>query len=122
MAPLRAMVHEQIGAGSNRKMHFFYGARSAADLFYVDEFETIAQAHPNFVWTPALSDPAPGDRWQGAVGFIHDTVHAALSKHPAPEDCEYYLCGPPIMISSVLRTLAKLGVEPHSIFNDDFGG
>jgi Na+-transporting NADH:ubiquinone oxidoreductase subunit F len=122
MAPLRAMIHEQIGAGTTRKMRFFYGARTAADLFYVEEFEAIARTHPNFDWVPALSDPAPGDRWQGATGFIHDTVRAAMSKHPAPEDCEYYLCGPPIMISAVLHMLAKLGVEPQSIHNDDFGG
>ncbi|MGO4906770.1 NADH:ubiquinone reductase (Na(+)-transporting) subunit F [Pseudorhodobacter sp. W20_MBD10_FR17] len=122
MAPLRAMIHAQIGANTPRKMGFFYGARTAADLFYVDEFEAIAQQNPNFTWTPALSDPAPGDRWQGATGFIHETVRAAMQGHPAPEDCEYYLCGPPVMISAVLHMLAKLGVEPHSIFNDDFGG
>ncbi len=122
MAPLRAMIHEQIGAGSQRNIRFFYGARSAADLFYVEEFEAIAQANANFAWLPALSDPAPGDRWEGATGFIHDTVRDALSMHPAPEACEYYLCGPPVMISAVLHTLAKLGVEPQSIFNDDFGG
>ena len=122
MAPLRAMIHEQIGQGTPRRIRYFYGARSAADLFYVEEFEAIAAAHPNFDWTPALSDPAPGDRWQGATGFVHDTVRAALSKHPAPEDCEYYLCGPPVMISAVLHMLAKLGVEPQSIHNDDFGG
>jgi Na+-transporting NADH:ubiquinone oxidoreductase subunit F len=122
MAPLRAMIHEQVSAKTRRKMRFFYGARTAADLFYVDEFEAIAQSNPDFTWTPALSDPAPGDRWQGETGFIHDTVRVALMKHPAPEDCEYYLCGPPIMISAVLHMLAKLGVEPHSIFNDDFGG
>ncbi|MBW0159574.1 NADH:ubiquinone reductase (Na(+)-transporting) subunit F [Sedimentimonas flavescens] len=122
MAPLRAMIHEQIALGHNRPMRYFYGARSAADLFYVDEFETIAASHPSFEWTPALSDPAPGDRWTGATGFIHDTVRAALSRHAAPEECEYYLCGPPVMISAVLNTLAKLGVEPQSIHNDDFGG
>ncbi|MCE5974906.1 NADH:ubiquinone reductase (Na(+)-transporting) subunit F [Sinirhodobacter sp. WL0062] len=122
MAPLRAMIHEQIALGHNRPMRYFYGARSAADLFYVDEFEMIAANHPNFEWTPALSDPAPGDRWKGATGFIHDTVRSALSRHPVPEDCEYYLCGPPVMISAVLHTLAKLGVEPQSIHNDDFGG
>lgn len=122
MAPLRAMIHEQIGKGTRRKMRYFYGARSAADLFYVDEFQAIAAAHPNFEWTPALSDPAPGDRWQGRTGFIHDIVRAALSDHPAPEDCEYYLCGPPVMISAVLHMLARLGVEPQSIYNDDFGG
>jgi Na+-transporting NADH:ubiquinone oxidoreductase subunit F len=122
MAPLRAMIHEQIGINTPRKMRFFYGARTAADLFYVDEFTAIAQQNPGFTFTPALSDPAPGDRWQGETGFIHDTVRAALQNHPAPEDCEYYLCGPPVMISAVLHMLAKLGVEPQSIFNDDFGG
>ncbi|MDO5641291.1 MAG: NADH:ubiquinone reductase (Na(+)-transporting) subunit F [Paracoccus sp. (in: a-proteobacteria)] len=122
MAPLRAMIHEQINLRTPRKMRYFYGARSAIDLFYTEEFDAIAAANPNFEWTPALSDPAPGDRWTGATGFIHDTVRAALASHPAPEDCEYYLCGPPVMISAVLNMLAKLGVEPHSIFNDDFGG
>ncbi|MEZ5883892.1 MAG: NADH:ubiquinone reductase (Na(+)-transporting) subunit F [Paracoccaceae bacterium] len=121
MAPLRAMIHEQIGRKTGRKMRYFYGARTAADLFYTEEFDAIAKAHPNFTWTPALSDPAPGDRWTGATGFIHDTVRRVLAGHPAPEDCEYYLCGPPVMISAVLATLERLGVEPQSIFNDDFG-
>lgn len=121
MAPLRAMIHEQIGQGTPRRMRYFYGARTAADLFYTEEFDAIAAAHPNFSWTPALSDPAPGDRWTGATGFIHDIVRAALKYHAAPEDCEYYLCGPPVMISSVLAMLDGLGVEPRSIFNDDFG-
>lgn len=122
MAPLRAMIHEQIGLGTTRRMSYFYGARTASDLFYVDEFEAIAARHPNFTWTPALSDPAPSDRWTGATGFIHETVRAALAGHPAPEDCEYYLCGPPVMISAVLAMLHRLGVEPRSIYNDDFGG
>ncbi len=121
MAPLRAMIHEQIGLGTTRKMSYFYGARTAADLFYVDEFEAIAAKHPNFSWTPALSDPAPSDRWTGAKGFVHDIVRKALAGHPAPDECEYYLCGPPVMISAVLAMLNRLGVEPHSIFNDDFG-
>lgn len=121
MAPLRAMIHEQIAHGTARKMRYFYGARTVADLFYVDEFQALAEAHPNFSWSPALSDPAPGDRWTGATGFIHETVATALRDHPAPEDCEYYLCGPPVMISAVLATLERLGVEPDSIFYDDFG-
>ncbi len=121
MAPLRSMIHEQIGLGTTRKISFFYGARSLADLFYREEFEAIAAEHANFMWTPALSDPAPGDRWTGATGFIHETVRNALRRHPAPEDCEYYLCGPPVMISAVLAMLEKLGVERNSIFNDDFG-
>jgi Na+-transporting NADH:ubiquinone oxidoreductase subunit F len=102
-------------------MRYFYGARTRTDLFYVEEFDAIAAAHPNFTWTPALSDPAPGDRWTGETGFIHETVGRALRDHPAPEDCHYYLCGPPVMISAVLATLERLGVEPQSIFNDDFG-
>ena len=121
MAPMRAMVHEQIGLGTKRKMSYFYGARSAADLFYREEFDAIAEKHDNFTWTPALSEPAPGDRWTGETGFIHETVRKTLRNHPAPEDCEYYLCGPPVMISAVLAMLERLGVERHSIFNDDFG-
>jgi Na+-transporting NADH:ubiquinone oxidoreductase subunit F len=122
MAPLRAMIHDQIGLGTPRRISYFYGARTAADLFYIEEFEAIAAAHDNFTFVPALSDPAPADRWTGATGFIHDTVRKMLERHPAPDDCEYYLCGPPVMISAVLAMLARLGVEPHSIFNDDFGG
>ena len=122
MAPLRAMIHEQVGLDTTRRMSYFYGARTAADLFYVEEFEALAAQHPNFRWIPALSDPAPSDRWRGATGFIHDTVRKALASHPAPEECEYYLCGPPVMISAVLAMLKRLGVEPHSIYNDDFGG
>ncbi|MGR3322948.1 MAG: NADH:ubiquinone reductase (Na(+)-transporting) subunit F [Pseudooceanicola sp.] len=121
MAPLRAMIHEQIGKETGRRMRYFYGARSAADLFYVEEFEAMAAANPNFTWTPALSDPAPGDRWTGRTGFIHETLRAEMRGHPAPEECEYYLCGPPVMISAVLATLDRMGVEPRSIFNDDFG-
>lgn len=122
MAPLRAMIHEQIGLKTSRRMSYFYGARTASDLFYVEEFEAIAAKHERFSFVPALSDPAPSDRWTGATGFIHDIVRKALEAHSAPDDCEYYLCGPPVMISAVLAMLARLGVEPHSIFNDDFGG
>lgn len=122
MAPLRAMIHQELGRGTTRRIRYFYGARTAADLFYSDEFEALAADHANFSWTPALSDPAPGDRWTGATGFIHEMLRAEMSAHSAPEDCEYYLCGPPVMISAVLGTLERLGVEPRSIFFDDFGG
>ncbi|MFT5742619.1 MAG: Na+-transporting NADH:ubiquinone oxidoreductase subunit F [Paracoccaceae bacterium] len=122
MAPLRAMIHQELGRGTTRRIRYFYGARTAADLFYADEFEALATAHETFGWTPALSDPAPGDRWTGATGFIHEMLAADMRKHPAPEDCEYYLCGPPVMISAVLSTLERLGVEPRAIFYDDFGG
>jgi len=121
MAPLRAMIHEQLGHGTRRKITYFYGARSVADLFYVEEFERLAAKHDNFRWTVALSDPAPGDRWKGHTGFIHEVLRQAMRDHPAPEDCECYLCGPPVMISAVLATLDNMGVEPQSIFNDDFG-
>ena len=122
MAPLRAMIHQELSQGSVRNIRYFYGARAAADLFYREEFEALAARHPNFNWTPALSDPAPGDRWMGPIGFIHEILGAGMSRSPAPEECEYYLCGPPVMISAVLATLERLGVEPEMIFFDDFGG
>jgi Na+-transporting NADH:ubiquinone oxidoreductase subunit F len=122
MAPLRAMIHQELGRGTTRRIWYFYGARTAADLFYSDEFEALATEFNAFSWTPALSDPAPGDRWTGATGFIHETLRAELGAHSAPEDCEYYLCGPPVMISAVLGTLERLGVERSSVFYDDFGG
>ncbi|PWR04568.1 NADH:ubiquinone reductase (Na(+)-transporting) subunit F [Meridianimarinicoccus roseus] len=121
MAPLRAMIHQELGAGTSRRMRYFYGARSAADLFYADEFAALARRCGNFTWTPALSDPAPGDRWTGAIGFIHEILRTELSGHPAPEDCEFYLCGPPVMIAAVLATLDRLGVGRETIFYDDFG-
>ncbi len=122
MAPLRAMIHQELGKGSARRIRYFYGARTAADLFYRAEFETLAAQHPNFGWTPALSDPAPGDRWTGATGFIHEVLRAGMGNNLTPEECEYYLCGPPVMISAVLAALERLGVEPAMIFFDDFGG
>ena len=121
MAPLRAMIHQELARGTSRRIRFLYGARSAADLFYLEEFEALAAAHSNFSWTPALSDPAPGDRWMGATCFIHQALRDEMQDHPAPEECEYYLCGPPVMISAVLSTLEGLGVESGSIFFDDFG-
>jgi Na+-transporting NADH:ubiquinone oxidoreductase subunit F len=124
MAPLRAIIFDQLERlGSQRKMSFWYGARSRADLFYVDEFDRLQAEYPNFRWTVALSYPAPDDDWDGATGFIHDVVFERhLRNHPAPEDCEYYLCGPPLMIKAVLAMLDETGVDDDSIFNDDFGG
>ena len=122
MATLRAMIHQELGRGTTRRIWYFYGARTAADLFYSDEFEALATEFNAFSWTPALSDPAPGDRWTGATGFIHETLRAELGAHSAPEDSEYYLCGPPVMISAVLGTLERLGIERNSVFYDDFGG
>ena len=85
-------------------------------------FDGLAERFANFEWHVALSDPHPADDWRGPAGFIHQVVYDAyLKDHHAPEDCEYYLCGPPVMISAVLATLERLGVEPPSIFYDDFG-
>lgn len=124
MAPLRAIIFDQlVRLGTNRKISFWYGARSRADLFYVDEFDRLQEEHENFRWTVALSDPAADDQWDGANGFVHDVVlERHLANHPAPETCEYYLCGPPLMIKAVLTMLDEAGVGSDSIFNDDFGG
>ena len=123
MAPLRAMIFEQLERlGTNRKLSFWYGARSTSDLFYALEFDALAAQHPNFDWTVALSDPQPGSDWTGAQGFVHQVAYDRyLRNHPAPENCEYYLCGPPLMIRAVLAMLEDLGVEDDQIFNDDFG-
>jgi Na+-transporting NADH:ubiquinone oxidoreductase subunit F len=123
MAPLRALIHEQLGiTKSGRKMSLWYGARSKAELLYVDELDALAAAHKNFDWTVALSDPQPDDNWQGAVGFVHQVaLDRYLHDHPEPENCEYYLCGPPLMIRAVFQMLDELGVDRDHIFNDDFG-
>ncbi|MGI3183575.1 NADH:ubiquinone reductase (Na(+)-transporting) subunit F [Nioella aestuarii] len=122
MAPLRAIAHEQLaGTAPPRRMSYFYGARSRSDLFYDDEFKALAAAHPNFSWTVALSDPQPDDGWTGETGFIHDVaLRAYLGTHPAPDACDYYLCGPPLMMQAVITMLDDLGVEPDAIFFDDF--
>ena len=123
MAPLRAMIFEQLErVGTDRRISFWYGARSTADLFYVEELNALAESHGNFTWTLAMSDPDPGEEWTGATGFVHDVAFESyLRDHPAPEACEYYLCGPPLMIRAVLAMLEDLGVDPDHIFNDDFG-
>lgn len=124
MAPLRAIVHDQLTTKrATRPISFWYGARSRADLFYAEEFEALAARHPNFRFTVALSDPAPGDGWTGATGFVHEVARRDyLADHPAPEDCDYYLCGPPLMMRAVTQMLDDLGVEPDRIHFDDFGG
>lgn len=123
MAPLRAIILDQLERlGTQRRMSFWYGARNRGELFYAEEFDALAERHANFRWTVALSDPRPEDGWQGAAGFVHRVVEERLLKdHPAPEDCEYYLCGPPLMIKAVLAMLADAGVDDSAIFNDDFG-
>ncbi|MBD8526120.1 NADH:ubiquinone reductase (Na(+)-transporting) subunit F [Pseudomarimonas arenosa] len=123
MAPLRAMITDLLQTQhSQRRISFWYGARSQIELFYREQFDALAAEYGNFRWTVALSDPAAGDDWDGARGFIHEVLcQRYLRQHPAPEECEYYLCGPPLMIKAVLAMLDQLGVEPERIFNDDFG-
>ncbi len=123
MAPMRSHILDLLGRlGSRRRISFWYGARSLREAFYVDTFERLAREHPNFSFHLALSEPLPEDSWTGPTGFIHDVLHEQyLGSHPAPEDCEYYLCGPPVMIAAVNRMLYELGVEEDNIMFDDFG-
>lgn len=124
MAPLRSLIFDQLERlGSKRKISFWYGARSKREMFYAEEFDRLASAHDNFHWTVALSEPLPEDGWTGATGFIHEVAYERyLAEHPAPEQCEYYLCGPPLMIAATREMLEGLGVDPENILLDDFGG
>lgn len=124
MAPMRSHIFDQLRRlSSKRKITFWYGARSKREMFYVEDFDMLARENPNFTWHCALSDPLPDDNWTGYTGFIHNVVYEQhLKNHPAPEDCEFYMCGPPIMNSSVIKMLLDNGVEPENIMLDDFGG
>ena len=123
MAPMRSHIFDQFKRlGTDRKVTFWYGARSLREAFYVEDFDSIAAEFPNFEWHMAMSEPQPEDNWTGYTGFIHTVVlNEYLSKHPAPEDIEYYLCGPPPMLKAVMKMLDDLGVEPENILFDDFG-
>lgn len=123
MAPMRSHILDQLERiQSQRKISFWYGARSLREAFYVEEFDALAAKHANFSWHLALSDPQPDDAWQGLTGFIHQVLYSHyLSSHSMPEECEYYLCGPPMMISASKKMLYDLGVEDESVFFDDFG-
>ena len=124
MAPLRAQILDLLELReSKRTISFWYGSRSARELFYNDVFERLDAEHDNFSWHVALSAPQAQDEWKGHRGFIHQVVYDQfLVEHPEPEDCEYYLCGPPLMVKAVLAMLDDLGVEAGSIHYDDFGG
>ena len=124
MAPMRAHIFDQLlRINTNRKITFWYGARSLREMFYVDEFDKLQEDNETFNWHVALSDPLPEDDWSGETGFIHQVLlDNYLKSHPAPEDCEYYLCGPPMMNKAVIDMLINLGVEPENIMLDDFGG
>ncbi|MCL1045490.1 NADH:ubiquinone reductase (Na(+)-transporting) subunit F [Shewanella electrodiphila] len=123
MAPMRSHIFDQLKSKqTKRKMSFWYGARSAREIFYQEDFDMLAAENDNFVWHVALSDPLPEDNWQGYTGFIHTVLlENYLKDHKAPEDCEFYMCGPPIMNSSVISMLESLGVEEENILLDDFG-
>lgn len=124
MAPMRSHIFNQLRTvKTNRKMTFWYGARSKREMFYVEDFDMLARENDNFEWHVALSDPLPEDNWDGYTGFIHNVLlEEFIKNHPAPEDCEYYLCGPPMMNSAVVNMLIENGVEPENIMLDDFGG
>ncbi len=125
MAPLRSQIFDELKRlkKDDVKMSFWYGARSLKEMFYTEDFDELAAQFDNFDWHVALSDPLPEDDWEGLKGFIHQVVFEQyLKEHPAPEDCEYYLCGPPPMVAAVLKMLDDLGVEPENILLDDFGG
>ncbi len=124
MAPMRAHIFDQLKRRhSTRKMSFWYGARSLKEVFYDDEFDQLAADNENFKWNLALSEPQPEDNWDGYEGFIHKVLlDEYLAEHPAPEDCEYYICGPPMMNGAVIKMLDSLGVQEENILLDDFGG
>lgn len=124
MAPLRSHIFELFkNMHADCKVSYWYGGRSVQELFYLEDFQELEEKFDNFKMHIALSDPLPEDNWTGLTGFIHQVLHDEyLSKHPAPEDCEYYICGPPIMLKCVQDMLSDLGVEPENIAYDDFGG
>ena len=124
MAPMRSHIFDQLRRiKTDRKISFWYGARSLRELFYKEDYDMLAAENENFTWNIALSDPQPEDNWDGLTGFIHKVLlDEYLDNHPAPEDCEYYMCGPPMMNAAVIKMLKDLGVEDENIMLDDFGG
>ncbi|OOF10967.1 MULTISPECIES: NADH:ubiquinone reductase (Na(+)-transporting) subunit F [unclassified Salinivibrio] len=124
MAPMRSHIFDQLKRlNSDRKITFWYGARSKREMFYVEDFDMLQEQNDNFKWYCALSDPLPEDNWDGYTGFIHNVLYENyLKDHEAPEDCEYYMCGPPMMNAAVIGMLKDLGVEDENILLDDFGG
>ncbi len=124
MAPMRSHIFDQLlRLKSTRKMSFWYSARNMSEVFYVEEFDKLAREHPNFTWHIVLSEPRPEDNWTGPVGLVrHKALHNLfLAKHPAPEDVEYYLCGPDVMNKAVIKMCMDMGVDRENIMLDDFG-
>ncbi len=124
MAPMRSHIFDQLRRiNTTRPITFWYGARSLREMFYVEDFDMLQKENDNFKWHVALSDPQPEDNWEGDTGFIHNVLlKNYLKDHPAPEDCEFYMCGPPMMNAAVINMLKELGVEDENIMLDDFGG
>jgi Na+-transporting NADH:ubiquinone oxidoreductase subunit F len=124
MAPLRSHILDQLlRLRSLRKISFWYGARNRQELFYAEEFDRFQREHTNFRWIPALSEPRADDDWAGDVGFIHEVLEQRyLTEHSSPEECEFYLCGPPLMARATIALLNRLGVAPENVHFDDFGG
>ena len=123
MAPMRSHIFDQFRRlSTSRRVSYWYGARSLREAFYLDDFDAIARENENFDWHLALSEPLPEDNWTGYTGFIHQVVlDNYLTDHSAPEDIEYYLCGPPMMLQACMNMLDSLGVEKENILFDDFG-
>jgi Na+-transporting NADH:ubiquinone oxidoreductase subunit F len=123
MAPMRSHIFDQFRRlGSKRKVSFWYGARSLREAFYIEDFDSIQSENENFQWHLALSEPLEEDNWNGMTGFIHQVLYDNyLKDHSAPEDIEYYICGPPMMNEAVIQMLTDLGVEPENVMFDDFG-
>ena len=123
IAPLRAMIFSLLAEpASTAPLSFWYGARNPRELCYRDEFEDLARRHANFRYCAAISEPTADGSWSGPSGFIHNVLHEQhLRNHPAPEEAEYYLCGPPLMTRAVITLLEDYGVDRSSILLDDFG-
>jgi propane monooxygenase reductase component len=120
MSPLWSMLTDHINSGEQRPILFFYGARTKADLFYLDQFADIARSLPDFKFIPALSAPTAGDNWSGETGFIHEVVARTLKTEKPVGELDAYACGPPVMIDAVLPVLQMAGVEPMHIHFDKF--
>ncbi|NOX43626.1 MAG: NADH:ubiquinone reductase (Na(+)-transporting) subunit F [Gammaproteobacteria bacterium] len=123
MAPMRSHIFDQLKRlHSKRKISFWYGARSKREIIYQHDFDQLQKEHDNFQWHVVLSQPRPDDDWHGYTGYVHTVLlREYLNEHPAPEDCEYYLCGPPMLTAAVVSMLDDLGVDPEDILFDDFG-
>jgi len=124
MAPLRSHLMYLFHTlhTTDRQISFWYGARSKNELFYEEDFRALEKAFSNFHFYIALSEPLPEDNWEGYTGFIHQVIYDHyLSQHDAPEDIEYYMCGPGPMGNAVKKMLDSLGVSPEMLLFDDFG-